>query len=233
MTAGDAIKRSLRQLGVLDAGVDPTADDYAAGLVALNGMISSWSAGRNAIHAPTTITHTLTASTANYTIGAAGTIVVARPNKILTAFVRADTTDYPIEVFSVNDYQRIGDKTTEGIPYRLYIEMGYPTATIYLYYTPNDAYVLHLKLWAPLSTYATVGTSLGLPLEYEDAIVFNLSLRLHPEYPGRPLPETIPVFADKTLKLVKALNAHPVPLANTQPFGTGFYLSNIYGDGRR
>ncbi|HXE05825.1 MAG TPA: hypothetical protein VN579_07555 [Bryobacteraceae bacterium] len=41
-TARDTIKRAMRMLGVIVAGVEPTAVEAANGLLALNGMMHGW-----------------------------------------------------------------------------------------------------------------------------------------------------------------------------------------------
>jgi hypothetical protein len=218
MTAGDTIKRALRLIGALDAGADPDAAELADGLVALNGMTASLSAGRNAIHAPVTVTHSLTSGTAAYTIGSTGDIDTARPNKILAAWVRISGLDYPLSIEPLENYAARPVKTTGAIPESLYLEMGYPLATITLYPVPTEG-DLHLKLWAPLPTYTAAGDDLALPGEYAEALAYNLAGRLAPEY-GREIPQTVAVLADSSLRAIKALNAQPVPQINI-PFGGG------------
>jgi hypothetical protein len=209
MTAGDVIKRALRLIGAIDAGADPTSTEMADALSALNGMTAGWSAGRNAIFAPTTKTHTLTAGTASYTIGAGATIDTPRPNKVLAAFVRSGNIDYPLRAEALLDYAGRGLKTTGGIPEKLYLETGFPLATIYLYPAPAAAYELHLSLWSPLPTYSAPGDDLALPGEYQEAVAYNLAGRLAPEF-GREVPVTVAALASDSFAALKRLNAQPV-----------------------
>jgi hypothetical protein len=219
MTAGDVIKRALRLIGAVDAGVDPVASELADALTALNSMTASWSSGRNAIFAPTVKTHTLTAGTASYTIGTGATIDTPRPNKVLAAFVRDSDIDHSLMVEALSDYARRGLKTTQGIPAKIYMEMAYPLATVYIYPAPAAAYVLHLNLWSPLPPYSAAGDTLALPNEYRDAIAYNLASRLAPEY-NREAPGTVAGLAFESLAALKRLNAQPVGQTRTDIFTT-------------
>ena len=228
MTVSDAIKRSLRLARIIDAGEDVDAALLSDGLATLNSMLASWSAGRNAIYAPVTKTHTLVSGTASYTIGSGADIDTPRPKRILTAFARLSNIDYDIDVISNEDYQKFAFKTSPGTPDCLYHETTYPNATIYLYPVPDQAYTLNLKLWSPFTVYTTVTESLALPEEYEDAICYNLAPRLAAENSDE-CSSTVVSLAISTFKELKSLNSQPIPKICTDPLKKG-KRSNILGD---
>lgn len=228
MTVSDLLKRSYRLARVTDSGETLEASLQTDGLSALNSMLASWSAEHNAIFAPTTVTHALVSGTASYTVGSSATIDTPRPKRILTAFARLNNIDYPIEIIANKDYQKEAYKTSPGTPDYIYLEGTYPNATITLYPVPDQAYVLHLKLWSPLSSYSAVTASLGLPEEYEDALAYNLAIRLAAES-GTDPSMTVALMAQQTRDVLKRLNAYPVPRAVSDPLRKG-RRSNILGD---
>jgi len=218
MTVNDAIKRALRLLGVLDPQVEPEAGMVAEALIALNGMLASWSAQQNAIYAPTDKTFSTVAGTSSYTIGSGATIDVTRPKNIMVAWIReSDDTDYPLEIIAMENYTSIVDKTVSSRPTQLYHERSYPTGTIYLYYEPDKVYTVHMKLWAAFTIYTTTTESLALPLEYEDAICSNLAIRLAPEY-QTSIRQELALMASDSFNTVKNLNAQPIPQIISDPF---------------
>lgn len=220
MTVTEAIKRAFR-LALSER--NPGADEINDAFDALNTMLATWSAGRNAIHALTEVNKTLVASTASYTIGSGDDIDTPLPNKIVSAFIRSSNTDLPLQQIDATEFDRIFYKSTEGIPEVFYFNRDYSTGTITLFPVPDSAYTLYLKLWSPLSQYANKTANLDLPQEYEEAIIFNLAARLCPEY-GRPIPQAVAIFADTSFDMLKALNAQPVagidanPIRNSQRY---------------
>ena len=174
------IQGGLRVLGIRI----PTSTQEAQGLTALNQMLALWSAERLMVPNVVEESFTLTAGTATYTIGSAGTFDTTRPIKIVAAVVRtSDDLDYPVAVtMSLEEYHRVTDKDTEARPTRLYYAPEYPLGKIHLAPNPDAADTLKLFSWKPLTSLAALATSVSLPGEYEGAIVLSLAARLAPEY---------------------------------------------------
>jgi len=208
-TANDMIARSLRLIGVLGQGrrtLDST--EASDGLSALNTMLDSWSIDRSMIYQQLTETHTLTAGTADYSIGSGGTIDTTRPVRIDHAFIR-DTSnyDYPVQVINKGAYDAVPLKTTQSRPKYLYYDEIYPLAFIRLLYTPSDSTeVLHFTSWKQLQQFSTGSTALSMPPGYQRAIEFNLALELQPEYPGSLIDPRTAQIAQKSLANIIQLN---------------------------
>ena len=217
MTVNDAIKRALRLIGVLDPGVEPEAFMQRDALVALNGMLSSLSAQKNAIYAPTTTTFSTVAGTAKYTIGSGGDVDVVRPKNIIKAYISDSDGDYPLEIIAMSNYFDITEKSTQTRPKQLYHDRKYPLGDIYLYFTPDQVYTVNLKLWSAFAVYTTYTESLALPLEYEDMICSNLAVRLAPEY-QRAVGQELAFMAKDSMNTIKNLNSSPKPQVVTDPF---------------
>jgi hypothetical protein len=208
-TANDMISRALRLIGVLGQGrrtLDAT--EASDGLDALNTMMDSWSIDRSMIFQLLTQTHTLTAGTADYSIGTGGTINTTRPVKIDQAFIRDNANyDYPVEIINKTAYDSIALKSTRTRSRYLYYDEIYPLAFIRLIYTPsNSTDVLHFTSWKQLQQFSLGTTELDLPPGYQRAIEFNLALELQPEYPGSLIDPRTAQIAQKSLANIIQIN---------------------------
>ena len=214
--AQDLIEESLRICG----NHTPTAGQLANGLVTLNNLLGSLSTEKLMVQGIVSETHTLVVSTNNYTFGTGGDINSARPNEIVDAFVRdSDNRDWPIELISQKEYNRITDKTIEGRPYQLFYDNEYALGKVYLYYTPDTAEALHLDSWKPITELAALGTTVSLAPEYKKMLVFNLAVDISPQY-SIALNRSVYDAADETKKKLKSMNKprpskRPVDMALT------------------
>ena len=180
MTATAIIDAAYRKGGISD----PTTAQDTAGLQDLQNMLSSWSAEGLAVPWYTTEDFTLTIGQDTYTIGVTGdspdlVTATGRPLKIVDAWIVLDSRDYPIDVtMSKLRYGRIFDKTKDGRPRKLYYDPQYPKGTIQFDFEPDVAYALTLVSEKVLVQPASGATTFSLPLEYNEAIIYNLAIRL-------------------------------------------------------
>lgn len=208
-TALDLIKSAARKARILAPGVSwPTANANEA-LDELNRMLGSWSNENLLIAEETEEELTLITDQASYTIGTSGTpdFNSARPLEILEGtFIRSGNVDYPLAVRPFSVYEKISDKSTSGIPYLIALNPTYPNATLYLHYAPSDTYSLFLLSLKELTTYISTGTTVSLSQADQDAIVWNLALRLGTDY-GKKIREDVVAFARKTKDAIKLRNS--------------------------
>ena len=219
-TVYQLVRQSLLDLSVIDRDdtVDPT--QLSDGLFALNSLLNRWSTERFGIYTITQEEFSLVASDGEYSIGAAGDFNTVRPVKILTAWIRSGTTDYPVEIIARENYARRVDKTTErSIPDKLYYEPTYPLGTIRLLGVPASTYTLHIESWKPLAQYTAGAEEIALPPEYQDAIRWSLAIDLAPSFSVEPS-RVIVARADEGVKAMKIIHSTPVPRAYTDPIGT-------------
>jgi len=214
-TARSLIARSLRELGALAVGETPTADEASDALTTLNELLEAWSLERLMVYHIAEVTKALTASTASYTIGSGGSINTARPLRIENAVLRdANTLDIPVRLLTRQEYAGIALKqTTSTYPYWLYYDnhynaSGYGTITLWPVPSTSDK-TLHLWLWQPLSSVATLDTTIDLPPGYTRALRSNLALELAAEY-GREVPTTLLTVALDSKDWIKSQLAEGV-----------------------
>jgi hypothetical protein len=213
VTGRDVVKASLRLLGVLASGEAPSASEASDALESLNRMISNWSTESLLIYARVRETFTLTPGTSSYTMGSGGTFNTTRPLSIESASIELQSTspkqEFPLNVLEITEWAAITAKDlTATIPTDVYVEMTNPQATVNLWPVPTAANKIALYSVKELSSISTLDTALAFPPGYEEAIVYNLAVRLAPEY-GRPVSAEVATVATESKANIERLNARP------------------------
>lgn len=206
MTGRDVVSASLRLIGASAPGESIDAQEAADGLAALNRMIGSFSNEGLMIHAITAeAAFTLTPGDSTVTLGTGGDITT-RPQSIDAVVIRDGSVDYPVRILSLDEYASIADKTVQSTyPDALYDDGGYPLRTLTLYPVPQAAKQLVLFTRRALTAIADLDTSVSLPPGYEDMLVYNLAVRLAPEY-GRAIPDAVGMVATESKASIKRQN---------------------------
>jgi len=238
MLVSTLVKSSMRKIGVLSAGEEPTSDTYATLLEALQVMLRSWAQKRILVFASTKESFSLVPTQSLYTWGVGGNITTTRPHKVLGAFVRdSSVIDHPVGIISEGQYRDISSKATAGRPEYLFYHPLYPKGAIYLYPTPQDIETMwldSLKPFTETSSFAAVTDTLAFPPNYEEPIIYNLALRIAPEYGVQMSAEAVRMANDGYDALI-VLNAsnqvEPITLSLPIVEGRGGYdiNSDSYG----
>ena len=227
-TALDVIKRALRLNGTYSIGEEPSSDEAADCLAALNDMIGSMSNEGLLIYAPTLDTITLSAGVGSYTVGPSGSTVTTRPVEVLdSSYIVYGDVSYPLEILAIQNYNDIALKTSAGsVPNCLYVYSAMPDITVTAYPTPGAS--MTLKLWSNklIQSFASLTDVVTLPPGYERMLAYNLAVDIAPEYEVDIKPAVMQV-ADSSRRTIKRTNTKP-PLLNL-PYGlAGVVRSNIY-----
>lgn len=206
-TVQSLINRSLRLIGAIEPGEDPTAQESADGLTALNDMISSWQTERLVVFAYADTGFPLVSGVGSYTVGPSGNFNLdPRPFKLENCFVKASAIDYPVEVVDQERWFAIPDKTVQSdIPTMAYYEPELPTGTLSVWPVPNEANSLHIVTWIPVSEFAALTDNVTLPQGYNRALTYNLSIEIAAEY-KLPVPDTVQRVAMESLAMLKRAN---------------------------
>lgn len=203
-TVLDIVTNAMEECGVLTKSEAPTNEEAQSGLKRLNRLISSWSNSDTLVYERTTESFTLSSGTSAYTMGSGGDFNTTRPVKIVESHVRQGTTDYPLALVSDSIYQSIAVKSTGGLPEYINFTNEYPLATINLYPTPSTAYTLFITSEKPFSEYASINSTVDLPPGWEDALTYNLAVRLCGIY-GQPVDQSLSSLARESKAMI-ALN---------------------------
>jgi len=200
-TARTIIRKALQKIGALVKSEQPSADEANDGLDALNAMIDSWGNDSLSVYARTWETFPLTSS-ASYTIGTGGNFNTARPENIVSAYLRSGTVDYPVEVIDDEAYSTIVFKSLQGISYFLNYDNAYPLGNIRLYPVPSASYSLFILTEKALTQFTNLDTALSMPPGTERALIYNLAIDLAPEY-GQQVSAELAKTAAESLGLIR------------------------------
>lgn len=196
------IDPALRKVGAST----PQDAERTNALSALNAMLNSWSAQRLLVFSVTRESFPLVVNTGSYTIGTGGAFSTARPNRIVDAYIRDSSSDFRLTIRNLKNFNDILVKTDNGRPTKLYYLNEYPLGKILFDQEPDKIYTVFLDSWKPLSTITTINTEVSLPPEYEEALIYNLAVRLAPEHDAS-LPKEVVAIAVDSLRTIKRFNA--------------------------
>ncbi|MHA1481886.1 MAG: hypothetical protein ACTSQA_00425 [Candidatus Heimdallarchaeaceae archaeon] len=235
MIVADLIKSSLRKIGALSSGeVIETARETEA-LSALQSMLRSWGAVSNNIFTNVIEDFTLSSGTDSYTWGVSGDIDTARPNQIIGAYItNSSGVTYPVNIISLNEYSSISDKNISGHPGILYFYPSFPLGYVKLFPIPDYPYILTLASMKPFvetASFTLATDTLSFPLYYEEPMIYNLAIRLAPEY-GREVASEVAVVAKSSYMNMVTVNAANkiegvyIRIPAVSPFGTGYDINS-------
>jgi hypothetical protein len=235
VTLRDLVRSSFRLVGVLREGQGPNVDDITDSLVVLNAMISSWSIDRLNIFDIQRNTYNLVANQQTYQIGpGAPDFDAPRPIRIDRAAVLYTPNgqydpELPLGMMTTREWEDLRIKNiTSPIPTGIYNDNAYPNANLSLWPIPTITIPLILYTWQALTGNFTSGQlddSLSFPPGYEDAIRYNLAVRLAPEW-QKEVREDVLAMAKESKMYIQSLNA-PAPVLLCDGAITG----NKYGGG--
>lgn len=214
----------------------PKATDDTRALRAFQNMLSSWSAEGLLVPYYDTENFTLTIGKAVYTIGSGGDLNTVRPVRMAKAFIRISDYDYNVAVdMTKSEYSDIASKGADGRPRRLYYDPQYPLGNIKFDYEADEAYDFHLISEKPLLDVAAITDTLSLPLEMNEALVYNLAIRLASQKKIKLEPHVFALAKSSkmTLERINSVDklSDSVPLDNAILSKRG-YSMDIYTGGR-
>ena len=217
MTANDLITRTLRTLGVLASGETATGTEVNDSLTVLTNMIDTWATARLTIYTVARTVFDLSSGTQDYTIGTGGTFNIVRPIWIVGASIITDSTasaaqklELPItQAMTPTEWQEVTLKGLQSTyPLGMYYDRNWTAglATISVWPIPNVANV-QLVLYTPtaLTAFADLTTAYTFPPGYEEAMRYQLALRLGPEYGSQVTPD-VRMLASETFANIKRVN---------------------------
>lgn len=182
-TALELLTGSLKLLGVVTKTKPISADEAEDGLGRLNELLESWANDTLLAYTRVWESFPLSAGVGSYTIGTGQTFNTARPVSIVSAYVRNQTTDYPLMMIRDEDYARIDTKsTTSQTPQYLNYDQGFPVGTIRLWEVPSAGLTLYMQSEKVLTSFADLSSDVSLPPGWAKALRYALAIDLAPEY---------------------------------------------------
>lgn len=212
-TALDLIKRSMRMLGVYSIGEDPSPDESQDCLAALQSLMGSMANSPQLIYAKTLDTIALAATVASITVGPTGGTVTTRPVEVLgESYVVLSGVSYPLSVLTLQQYNDVTVKASQGIPAGIWPQMDMPNITLTFWPVPSQAMTLNLWSNKQVTTFPTLTTVVTLPPGYEEMLVYLLAEAMAPEFTV-PVPAAVAMGAARARRVLKRTNLQVPTLA--------------------
>jgi hypothetical protein len=212
-TARDLIKGSLKLIGIIASGENPSAEEANDALTILNEMLDNWSTESLFVFSKTIEDFALVPSQQVYTMGTAGDFNTSRPQKILHAatvdLTATPTFEIPLDILNFDQWSEVSQKgVTSTLATKLYVDYANPLVSLSFYPVPTIANNVRLYSWKPLAQ-LTLDTAVDLPPGYKMAIRYNLAVMLSPEY-SRPVSQDLGSIAQSTKASIQRMNIEPV-----------------------
>lgn len=200
-TIGDAITAALQDLGVIQAGETPSAEDSALALSRINEWIDGLANEGLTLYSVTRTTWTMVSGTSSYAIATGGTVNIARPvspNAILNIGYIDTSQDPDLEInlgpiLTEDAYALLPQKALTAVyPSFWYYRPTYPSGALLPWPVPTSSTlegVIYTQ--AQLSEFSGLTDSLALPPGYKRFVRTNLTLEMAGAFDAQPSPALI------------------------------------------
>ena len=122
-------------------------------------------------------------------------------------------------------------KTLDSFARAVFYDAGYPTGNVYFWPIPQaDTFTMHLIVKQALPQFTDLTEIIALPPTYQEALMYNLAVRLRPAFGMAPDP-TISGLATASLAALQSSNALVPRLElprELRSWGVGRY--NVFSD---
>jgi hypothetical protein len=207
-TAFDQIKASLRLIGQLAEGEEPSPQAAQDALSAMNQMIDSWNTERLAVFCTEDQVFNWPAGEITQTLGPSGDFVGNRPILIDDATYFRDpgtNVSYGIKLINQQQYDGIAVKTvTSTYPQVMFVNNTFPDIAMTIYPRPTRLLEWHFVSVQQLDKPATLNTVLSFPPGYLRAFKYNLAMEIANEFGVEPMPQVqrIAMTSKRNLKRI-------------------------------
>ncbi len=187
LTRNQIIEAALRKLGVMAEGQTPSAQNYSDGMMALNTVIAQLRAIGMSLWAR--FEYTFTPTTNSYTIGTGMTLNTQFPVRLLQAYRTDNGAKIPMDLVAREDFNILPTNST-GTPLKVNYQPFVNYGVISLWPTPTSTNTTTVTLvyQRPFQYFTASTETMDMPEEWYNAIIYNLAVRLAPEW-GVPLPD--------------------------------------------
>jgi hypothetical protein len=230
VTAQNLLNSAARLGGILSgAGASLTAQESADGLNVLNELLESWNLENFLIYAHTNSTFNLSANVGTYSIGTGQTFNTTRPIGIRTGYGTISGVDQPFLMIGDAEFNQISVKSLTGAwPQVANYTASYPYGSITFWPIPAQAMTVTLGLDVPLTSVASLSTSIDLPNGYSKLLRYRLAIELCNEF-QIPVPPNVAEIASKLEGNIKVANLPDDVLNYSTEWSTGVVAPYWYG----
>lgn len=182
-TEESIIKDALILCGGLEDDETPSDAQKSYARRALNRMVKAWSVKGLKAWCWNEVTLTLVVSQQSYSIGPSGAdLVTERPIKIANVRKVVSGDETPVRIISRQEYMDQPGKDDTGETVAVYYDPQLTNGVLYVWPAPSAANTLKFSLQQYIEDFDTNSNTPYFPVEWHEAIVYGLALRLCPKY---------------------------------------------------
>lgn len=213
-SAGDLIKGSLRLIGMLAEGEEPSAATMQDSIAAMNAMIQSWDTERLSVFSTQDQVFMWPSSVDKRTLGPTGDFVGDRPILVDDAtYFKDPQTNLSFGIKLINQLQYDGialKSVTSTYPQVMWVNMTYPNIEMTVFPVPTKMLEWHIVSVEKLTEVATVATPIDFPPGYIRAFRYNLAMELAPEFGVEPSQQVMRIAMSSKRNLKRINNPDDV-----------------------
>lgn len=185
LTGNDIVKAALNELGVLNIGSDPDAEESEACLLRLNGMLKSWAMQGVSLYREAT-------GTVDVPGGQASGALSSDIRSISSARVIVSATQHrPLYPMARSDYQNMPNKATVGTPSSYYLSRARGGPELFLWPVSATDITVAIDYDRTPETITAGTETLDIREELQETIYANLAVRCAGVFGETPNPELV------------------------------------------
>lgn len=170
LTARDIVTTALEENGIIALGTEPTADELAACIRRMNGMLKTWQ-GQGIVWKQETITQAIDADEASVELPA----YVRGVNGC--RYIESATNERQMRRFERDEYYSLPNKAAAGTPTVYYYARRTAADVLYVWPVPSANYSLKLDIDRKLDTVTNAGQTVDIPEELTETVYSALAVR--------------------------------------------------------
>ncbi|WP_024873155.1 hypothetical protein [Tolumonas lignilytica] len=223
------INMAAKQLGVLGDGQTLSGPIIQDCFALLNMMLNQFSEESLTVYQMLDLKFTATGAQ-TYSVGSGGDVPLAYPPvSIVGAESTLNNVVTPLRIVQAKeDFRRIALPGMQGFPKMVFLDTGYPLATLYVWPIPTSAYTITLQVMQPFTEFQYLTDAVNLRPSYKSLLMFNLACWIAPIF-GIDPPATVVAQALNSKRVVSRANAQVPLLQVDQSLLSGGHY-NIYAD---
>lgn len=189
------IASSMRLIGAIASGEDPTPEEIDDALLTLNDLLENWSTEKLSVWGAVNESFSLVQGQATYTIGTGGDFNTNRPVYVNGGYTTVNSVDTPVHSMTQGEYNLITLKSLQNtcVERMLYVN-DFPLGRLTFWPVPSASVMVTLSLSRLLSYPVTALDSLTGPPGFLKALRYALAIELAPEF-GTEASETVILVA--------------------------------------
>ena len=180
-TVANLLDEVFTHLQVKRGGNPISSVQAANGIAALKGMLRTWSVKGINLHLWQDQTVTPVNGTSSYAL-------TIRALEVAQGWRRTAGNDTPLRMYTREEYNRLPNKTASGSPFVAFVDMDRAATNIVTYPVPDTTSAANDVLYFPckvaLQDALSTAQDFDLPPEWSETVMWNLTKRLIPQYPG-------------------------------------------------